>query len=1148
VLLVSLVAGWLVALTAAAQEAGSPSAPSTLTSEAVQQQLQKLEQTGNLDEATKAQIHQLQEQAERELEETRQRAVAEESFDKATQEAPRKLEQTRRELSAVPSNLSIALPSQAKLEQLEETLAAKEAELDAAKQKLTELEAEPKRRTLRRKELPGLIGAAKERLDEAVGQLEAPAAADQAAPLAAALRIVAGVRRLAAEQEIRTYEKELKAYEVTAELLPVERDLTAAQVSLGEEEVKQWRELVNHRRQAEAKAQLDSANLEAARADPALRALAGLNRQLAEQGDEVAQKIQQVSTQLEKSTAELDDLKKRFARTREKVAIGLTNTIGQLLRSQRGALPDAEGYRRTMQARQAEIGTVQLQLFELEDQRSELADLDRRTQVVMAELGYSLNAATSAERELAVRELLERRRSQLDAVLRNLRRYLETLGDLDNIEQQLADETGEYAAYIDERVLWIRSAMPLDWSDLRDPSALRLAQPGDWAEVARLLTVDFRQSPGIWILAAAVLLPWLFLQRRLRRELIEHGELASKSTFHGLLPTLFAAMLTVLIGAVWPIVLWFFSWRLMAVADTPSFAQAVGSALRYTAVFFWPLELLRQICRRQGLAEAHFDWPSGSLAVVRREIRAFLLLAVPLIFAMELIGSLAHERWQASPGQASLGRLAFILLLLLATLFLHRALRPSGDFFRYLRANGGAGWLYRFRHLWYTLGIVVPTAFALMAAVGYYYTAHRLTVRMRETLYLPLFLMILGAILARWILVVRRRLAIEQTRTRRAAEAESSDGAEPPGLPTPVEHQPDLTAVSAQTRRLVNSLLVVTALVGVWAIWSDVLPALAMLKQVPLWQTAVESVETAADANGGTRLQMLTQLRPVTLADAICALVIVVMTLIAARNMPGLLEMAIPRRLPLDAGARYAIGTIARYVVTVVGLLPAMGMLGISWTKVQWLIAAVSVGLGFGLQEIFANFVSGLIILFERPIRVGDIITIGDVTGIVSRIQIRATTITSWDRKELIVPNKEFITGRLLNWTLSDQVNRVTITVGVAYGTDTERACQLLREIVAKQPYVMAEPAPSVTFEEFADSSLNLVLRCYLPNLDNRQMVVHQLHTAIYQRLNEEGIEISFPQRDIHIRSIAPSPTILPEGHKLLAETAGKVDANGKQR
>ena len=268
---------------------------------------------------------------------------------------------------------------------------------------------------------------------------------------------------------------------------------------------------------------------------------------------------------------------------------------------------------------------------------------------------------------------------------------------------------------------------------------------------------------------------------------------------------------------------------------------------------------------------------------------------------MELIGSLAHERWQASLGQASLGRLAFIMLLLLASLFLHRALRPSGDFFRYLRANGAAGWLYRFRHLWYTLGIVAPLAFALMAAVGYYYTAHQLTVRMRETLYLPLFLMVVGALLARWILVVRRRLAIEQR--GRAAEAESSEGAEPPGLPTPVEQQPDLTAISAQTRRLVNSLLVVTALVGVWAIWSDVLPALAMLKQVPLWQTAVETIETAVDANGGTRFQALTQLRPVTLADAIFALVVVVMTLIAARNMPGLLEMAIPRRLPLDVGA-----------------------------------------------------------------------------------------------------------------------------------------------------------------------------------------------------------------------------------------------------
>jgi potassium efflux system protein len=240
--------------------------------------------------------------------------------------------------------------------------------------------------------------------------------------------------------------------------------------------------------------------------------------------------------------------------------------------------------------------------------------------------------------------------------------------------------------------------------------------------------------------------------------------------------------------------------------------------------------------------------------------------------------------------------------------------------------------------------------------------------------------------------------------------------------------------------------------------------------------------------------------------------------------VPGLLEISIPRQLPLDAGARYAVTTITRYVIIAVGVVLGFGTIGVGWSKVQWLIAALSVGLGFGLQEIFANFVSGLIILFERPIRVGDVVTIEDVSGVVTRIQTRATTVTNWDRKEFIVPNKEFITGRLLNWTRADKINRIVINVGIAYGSDTERACEILLKTVNEHPEVMADPEPRVTFEEFGDNCLKFVVRCYLPSLDNRLTTIHELHMAIDREFRKAGIEIPFPQRDVHIRSAAGLP------------------------
>ncbi len=211
-------------------------------------------------------------------------------------------------------------------------------------------------------------------------------------------------------------------------------------------------------------------------------------------------------------------------------------------------------------------------------------------------------------------------------------------------------------------------------------------------------------------------------------------------------------------------------------------------------------------------------------------------------------------------------------------------------------------------------------------------------------------------------------------------------------------------------------------------------------------------------------------------------------------------------------------------------------MLSFSWSSVQWLAAGMTVGLGFGLQEIFANFISGLILLFERPIRVGDVITLGDVTGTVTNIRIRATTVTSFDRKELIVPNKDLVTGRLLNWTLTDTTNRIVITVGVAYRSDPEKARKVILEVIQQHPNVLTDPGPNVTFEEFADSALSLVVRAYIASMDIRLATINDLHVSIHAALQKAEIEIAFPQRDINVRAIGSA--VLPVTMEALREAA----------
>ena len=169
-----------------------------------------------------------------------------------------------------------------------------------------------------------------------------------------------------------------------------------------------------------------------------------------------------------------------------------------------------------------------------------------------------------------------------------------------------------------------------------------------------------------------------------------------------------------------------------------------------------------------------------------------------------------------------------------------------------------------------------------------------------------------------------------------------------------------------------------------------------------------------------------------------------------------------------------------------------------------------------------ANFVCGLILLFERPIRIGDVVTVGDTDGVVTRIRMRSTTIRNWDQQELLVPNKEFITGRLLNWTLSDPISRIVIPVGIAYGSDVARAMQLVQEAAEEHERVLEEPPVLVTFENFADNAITIMLRCFIGSMDYRMHTTSELNQSINNKFNEAGIVIAFPQRDIHLDTSQP--------------------------
>jgi len=476
----------------------------------------------------------------------------------------------------------------------------------------------------------------------------------------------------------------------------------------------------------------------------------------------------------------------------------------------------------------------------------------------------------------------------------------------------------------------------------------------------------------------------------------------------------------------------------------------------------------------------------------------------------------AFAGWQGGEGYAaSLGRLGFMVGMVALAVFFQLVLHPKGGVFgEYLRHNPEV-WLSRFRYQWFAISIAAPLILATLAAAGYYYTALQLKTQLFATIGLLAGISFFHAMVVRWLAVSKRKLALIQFQERQKAKASDQASAAVPADKNP--GKVELTAfdtpgvgletVDDHIRKLLRTVTGITLVVGLWLIWTEAFPALAFLDDVTLWQQSI--------MQDGREI-----LQPVTLANLAVAIVLALATFGAARNLPGVLEIAFLNRLSIESGSRYAITTISRYAIATIGIIMVSDALGLSWSKVQWLVAAMGVGLGFGLQEIVANFVSGLIILFERPIRIGDTVTVNDVSGTVSRIRIRATTITDWDRKELIVPNKAFITGSLVNWTLSDPITRVVIKVGIAYGSDIALAHKEMLKVVKSIPLVLDEPEASIYFIDFGDSSLDFVVRAFVKDLDSRLPLIHQLHLKIEEALRLHGIEIPFPQRDVHVRSV----------------------------
>ena len=638
---------------------------------------------------------------------------------------------------------------------------------------------------------------------------------------------------------------------------------------------------------------------------------------------------------------------------------------------------------------------------------------------------------------------------------------------------------------LDEQMFWIPSNKPLDWEWFKAAPARLQYQFSSVLWATEIMQIGQSLSKHAWAFIPLTLLLLLTVWKRpvilqaLRNLHADIGHFRRDSQLH----TPRALLLILLLALPGALVLAGIGSILQASnqGHTLEIGEAFWGMAKVWLVFYCAYRILAP----NGVALLHFRWPRAQVAFLQRNLRSLGLVALLLTVVVTIA--------EAQPAALSEDVIGIVLLMssllmlswIMGRLVFHRYSSDSTPVFRRL------------------IGLVVvslPLLFAAALVSGYYYTALKLSGRLLDTLSLVLIWILLEAVLVRGLALAARRLA-----WKRAQDAKQNQPKEgPDGEVATDDMLLDISQINAQSLRLARLILLGLFFISLYWVWADLLSLFAYLDNITLYQNV--------DANGAAL--------PISLRDVLDAGFIILVTFALARNLPGLLEVLFLSRLNLAQGSAYATTTLLSYAISATGFVATLSALGVSWDKLQWLVAALSVGLGFGLQEIFANFVSGLIILFERPVRIGDVVTIGNLSGTVSRIRIRATTITDFDRKEIIVPNKVFVTDQLINWSLSDTVTRVIIKIGVAYETDLDLARKLMLQAVQENPRVMREPAPIVLFLGISASTFDHELRFHVRELGDRNPSTDEVLNRIVLSFREHNIEMAFNQLDIFVKNL----------------------------
>lgn len=855
----------------------------------------------------------------------------------------------------------------------------------------------------------------------------------------------------------------------------------------------------NDQRQKAAGRALESAQQLAASSDRLPPELAGqfkIDQQLSQMLNEQALRLEDVTERQRQVTEQIMQARQALSTLREQAQwLGVSSVLGEALRTQVARLPDLP----LSQPLDTEMAQLRVRRIRYEDLLSKQPQLQKINQTdgspLSAEQKKILDNQLHSQKEL-IGSLLQ----SGDTLILELTKLKVANSQLEDVLRQVREATHRY-------LFWTADIRPVgaDWwfglaRDLR-----RLISLDTFSQLGKATVMMFTSKQTLLPLFGALALVILSMSSRrhfaafLQRSAAKVGKV-TQDYFMLTLRTLFWSVLVAL-----PLpVLWMALGYGWSEAWPYPIAEAVGNGITATVPLLWVVMICAVFARPNGLFIAHFGWSRVRVAKAMRYYLMSIGFIVPLIMLLIMFSRLSDREFIST-----LGRFSFILIcgaLVIVTLSLKRAGIPL-----WLNRQGNSENLIN-SLLWILL-LCAPLLAMLAAIVGYQATAQALLARLETSVAIWFLLLVIYYVIRRWMLIQKRRLTFDRAKQRRAeilAQRARSDedvlaaGAE--SAADSDEPEVNLDIISAQSLRLVRSILVLIALLLMIALWSELHSAFSFLENITLWDvtSSVQGVKT---------------LQPITLGALFIAILILIITMQLVRNLPALLELALLQHLDLAPGSGYAITTSSKYLLMVIGGLVIFSMLGIEWSKLQWLVAALGVGLGFGLQEIFANFISGLIILFEKPIRIGDTVTIRELTGTITRINTRATTIIDWDRKEIIVPNKAFITEQFINWSLSDPVTRVVLNVPAPADAGTEQVTQILQQAARRCSLVLDNPPAEIFLVDLQHGIQLFEVRVYAAEMTHRMPLRHEIHQLILQGMHQHGIELPFPPFQVKVET-----------------------------